>query len=267
MKYFEKLLAIDVGLRRRFPDGNSPYKIMTRLMEECGELAEQVHIFERDGVKPEKHGNPDPAKMTKEIQDVMICALQVAVYYDLMGELEEAIDKRLDAWIENGGVTGEDVRRFGLEDWPPQHVLCVGMVALREEQVLLVRQAAGTSLAGQWSVPWGLVEAGETPENAAVRETLEESGVSAEVEGLLGLQNIDWEAATAPVFLGRHISGEPMPDNVETDAAGYFSLEALAELEEPIEPWTDWLVRRVLVGDYSVIGKSVGNPFSGAAFL
>lgn len=114
MKSFEKLLAINQALQRTFPDGNSPYQIMTRLMEECGELAEQVHIFERDGVKPEKHGEPNPAKMTKEIQDVMICALQIAVYYDLVGELEQEIDKRVDAWREKGTLTAEDIGRFSL---------------------------------------------------------------------------------------------------------------------------------------------------------
>jgi len=267
MKYFEKLLAINQALGRTFPDGNSPYQIMTRLMEECGELAEQVHIFERDGVKPEKHGEPDPAKMTKEIQDVMICALQIAVHYDLMVELETAIDKRVDAWLENGALTAEDIGRFGLLEWPPRHVLCVGMVVIHEKRVLLVRQAVGASLAGQWSVPWGLVDAGETAEIAAVRETLEEGSVTAEVHGLLGVQNIGWEAATALVFLGRHVSGEPTPDGVETDAAGYFSLEELAALEDPIEPWTEWLVRQVLAGNYSVIEPNPGSPFSGAAFL
>ena len=69
-------------------------------------------------------------------------------------------------------------------DWPPKNVLCVGGVVLQEQRVLLVRQAAGTSLAGQWSVPWGIVEAGEPPHEAVVRETLEESGVTARVKGL-----------------------------------------------------------------------------------
>lgn len=36
---YEKLLAITHGLNRRFPDGNHPFQIMTRLLEESGELA------------------------------------------------------------------------------------------------------------------------------------------------------------------------------------------------------------------------------------
>jgi NTP pyrophosphatase (non-canonical NTP hydrolase) len=38
----EKLFIITEDLTQRFPDGNNPFQIMTRLLEECGELAEQV---------------------------------------------------------------------------------------------------------------------------------------------------------------------------------------------------------------------------------
>jgi NTP pyrophosphatase (non-canonical NTP hydrolase) len=112
MQYFEKLQIIMEALARAFPDEETPYQIITRLVEECGELAEQVHIFERRGVKPEKHGEPDPAKMTKEIQDVMVCALQMAVYYGLMDALGESIDKRLAAWCEKGTLTESDLARY-----------------------------------------------------------------------------------------------------------------------------------------------------------
>lgn len=38
------VLTMAKGMNSRFPDGNSPYEIMTRLLEECGEVA--VHILE-----------------------------------------------------------------------------------------------------------------------------------------------------------------------------------------------------------------------------
>ena len=59
-------MAISVGLGRRFPNHNEPFQIMTRLLEECGELAEQVNHFEGTGVKREKHGEPDKAKLAKK---------------------------------------------------------------------------------------------------------------------------------------------------------------------------------------------------------
>jgi NTP pyrophosphatase (non-canonical NTP hydrolase) len=88
----QQLMAVSAGLARRFPDNNGPFEIMTRLLEECGELAEQVNHFEGTGVKREKHGEPDKAKLAKEVQDVLRCALQIAQYYGIEQELEVSIE-------------------------------------------------------------------------------------------------------------------------------------------------------------------------------
>lgn len=147
-------------------------------------------------------------------------------------------------------------------NWPSKMAVCVGAVVLRGDAALLIRQARGQSLAGQWSIPWGLVDPGEAPEVAALRETQEEGGVSAEVEGLLGIQNLSRAGWLGVVFLCRHVSGTPTPDGgVETDRAAYFTLEELASLEDPIEPWCEWLVRRVLQGTYTLIPSAPDNPY------
>lgn len=83
-----KLFAVAEDLNRRFPAGNDPYQIMTRLLEECGELAQQVNHFEKSGLKCDKHGEPDATKMAKEIKDIIRAALQVAVYYGIQDEVE-----------------------------------------------------------------------------------------------------------------------------------------------------------------------------------
>ncbi len=144
----------------------------------------------------------------------------------------------------------------------------VGAVVLQGERVLFVRQAKGHSLAGQWSVPWGAVDPGEWPESAAVRETQEEAGIVAEVEGLLGVQNLRREGWLGIAFLCRHISGTPAGDGVETDQAAYFSLAEMDAFAEPFEPWSEWLARHVLAGECHVIPPAPGNPFQPrAAFL
>lgn len=84
----DPLFAVTRDLNRRFPAGNEPYQIMTRLLEECGELAQQVNHVENSGVKREKHGEPDPAHMAKEIKDVIRSALQIALYYGIEAEVE-----------------------------------------------------------------------------------------------------------------------------------------------------------------------------------
>jgi formate hydrogenlyase subunit 6/NADH:ubiquinone oxidoreductase subunit I len=48
---------------------------MARLLEERGELAEQVNHFEGTGVKRDKHGRPDKAKLAKEVQECKSCRL------------------------------------------------------------------------------------------------------------------------------------------------------------------------------------------------
>src|SRR5262245_10414840 len=63
--------------------------------------------------------------------------------------------------------------------------VAVGAVAIRDGAVLLVRRGRGPA-AGEWSVPGGRVETGETLAAAVVREMLEETGLEAVVDGFLG---------------------------------------------------------------------------------
>ena len=144
---------------------------------------------------------------------------------------------------------------------PPKMVVCVGAVVLRGERVLLVRQAEGHSLAGQWSIPWGFVDPGEFPNNAALRETYEESGIEAEIEGLLGVQELPEAGWLGIVFLCRHVEGIPKSDGHETDSAAYFSLGELDSFDEPVETWCEWLARRVLAGEHETIPLRLDNPY------
>ncbi len=145
--------------------------------------------------------------------------------------------------------------------WPPKMAVCVGTVVLRNKRVLFIRQAEGHSLAGQWSIPWGVVDKGESPEDAALRETYEESGIKAEIDGLLGIQNLHRPGWLGIVFLCHHIEGKPVSDGVETDKAAYLSLDEMDSFEEPFEPWCEWLARRVLTGECTSIPCEPNNPY------
>jgi NTP pyrophosphatase (non-canonical NTP hydrolase) len=90
--YLERLYRIVDGLNARFPGGDEPFRMVTRLCEEAGELASAVNHFEGTGVKMSKHGSPDPRVLAKEIQDVLRAALAVARHYGVEDCLRASID-------------------------------------------------------------------------------------------------------------------------------------------------------------------------------
>ncbi len=63
-------------------------------------------------------------------------------------------------------------------------VPAVGIVCFKGDDVLLIQR--GTKpLAGEWSIPGGRIEFGERAEAAALRELKEETGVTAQLTGLI----------------------------------------------------------------------------------
>lgn len=95
MDNYNKLQFMAKRLNDRFGEGTA-FQIVTRLAEECGEVAEQVNHFEGTGVKKEKHGEPKVEKMTKELMDVMRCIMQLAIHYKIEKELEYTINKHYE---------------------------------------------------------------------------------------------------------------------------------------------------------------------------
>lgn len=63
--------------------------------------------------------------------------------------------------------------------------VAVGAVCVHDDALLLVRRGRGPA-AGEWSVPGGHVEVGETLHEAVVRETYEETGLEVVADRFLG---------------------------------------------------------------------------------
>jgi len=64
----------------------------------------------------------------------------------------------------------------------------VGVVVVNGPKILLVKRGQEPSR-GLWSIPGGLLELGETPEEAARREVMEETGIDVRVERLFDVAN------------------------------------------------------------------------------
>lgn len=133
----------------------------------------------------------------------------------------------------------------------PLHVVAVGGVVVRDDAVLLVRMAYGPAR-GQYLFPGGLVEPGETLDRAAAREVLEETGVVAEPQGVIGLRTrYDGPRSdTYVMFLLEHRSGEPRPDGQESDDARYFSVSELEAAGDIVTGLSRYVSLRVLRGTY-----------------
>ena len=109
-----------------------------------------------------------------------------------------------------------------------------GAVVMHEERVLLVRNLYGATK-GRYLLPAGSILPGELPDQAAIRETLEETNLRVEIEGLLGVRL--WvmdEGEQNYFFMFRAKLLSPItdlrPNLSEIDDARFFSREEMDAL-------------------------------------
>jgi ADP-ribose pyrophosphatase YjhB (NUDIX family) len=100
---------------------------------------------------------------------------------------------------------------------------------------------------GTWGLPGGLLEIGEAPEEAVIRETREEMGLEiGEVElfGVFGGRDFyhDYPGqgrvySVSAVYIARGITGEPRVDGKEVAEARFFAVDALpSDIERGSRP-------------------------------
>jgi 8-oxo-dGTP diphosphatase len=71
-------------------------------------------------------------------------------------------------------------------EYPEQPLVGVGAIIVNESRVVLIKRGKAPLL-GEWSIPGGLLELGETVRQAAAREALEETGLVVRATELLGV--------------------------------------------------------------------------------
>ena len=117
-------------------------------------------------------------------------------------------------------------------------VPAVGVVCFRDDQVLLIRRGTPPKQ-GEWSLPGGRVEPGEPVRDAALRELKEETGVDAQLVGLVDVVDAIFENRSRDLiprhyvlidFVATWRSGDPVAGDDAADAR-FFHLSDLSSLD------------------------------------
>jgi NTP pyrophosphatase (non-canonical NTP hydrolase) len=100
----DKYLLMAKGMNKRFHEGNTPFQIVARILEECGEVASEVNLWEDTGIKRQKHGEPKKENLANEIRQSMVALMQLALYYNVENELDARIEQSLSNMRREGYI-------------------------------------------------------------------------------------------------------------------------------------------------------------------
>lgn len=107
--------------------------------------------------------------------------------------------------------------------------IIVGSLPLWQDRILLCRRAIEPRI-GKWTLPAGFLENGETLEQGAIRETMEEAGGRIAITELYSVYSIPHVAQVYMIFLARLLDLDYAP--------GLESLEVALFLPEEL-PWEE----------------------------
>jgi ADP-ribose pyrophosphatase YjhB (NUDIX family) len=128
----------------------------------------------------------------------------------------------------------------------PRVVPCVGAVVHDRSGRLLLIQRGHAPHRGRWSLPGGRIEAGETPEQAVVREVREETGLDVTPGAAVGRVTIPGDGVVFDVVdLACELTGpdtRPVPGDdaaaaLFVDAATLAGLSCTPLLVETLHAW------------------------------
>ena len=108
-------------------------------------------------------------------------------------------------------------------------VSCAGLVTNDEGKILLVK----SPLRG-WEYPGGIIEPGETFQEALRREIREEAGVEVEITGFIGICNNIEKNIVNIDFTCRYIGGDLVTSEESSQVEWFTREEALMAITDPL---------------------------------
>ncbi len=123
-------------------------------------------------------------------------------------------------------VQGEQQKGMSRREYPQQPVVGVGGVVIQDGRALLIRRGS-EPLAGQWSIPGGTLELGETIAEGVRRELREETGLEVHVLELIEVFDRIFRDSGGRTqyhfvildYLCETVAGTPRPGSDVTDVA------------------------------------------------
>ena len=182
------------------------------------------------------------------------------------------------------GGHGESIQHFGFcprcaapldqrivkQGEPPRHAcnscdfvlyldpkVAAGCIAELDSGIVMVRRSIEPGY-GKWVFPGGYVDRGEKVEQAACREMLEESGVTVEVDSLLGVYSYADRPIVVIVYTG-HVTGGNLVAADESLEAATFRPEEIP-WDELAFPSTFEALRDYLLRHYKQQPPSAARP-------
>ncbi|MCX8170133.1 MAG: NUDIX hydrolase [Candidatus Methanomethyliaceae archaeon] len=124
-----------------------------------------------------------------------------------------------------------------MREYPDRPIIGAGILVIDNGKVLLIKRGNDPNK-GLWSIPGGMVGLGESPEEAAIREFKEETGLDAIIEDLLGVFNVVIRDDKGKIkyhyvvidYLGKVIGGMLKPGSDVLDAK-WFEINELSKIQ------------------------------------
>ncbi|MFD1032604.1 NUDIX hydrolase [Metaplanococcus flavidus] len=108
---------------------------------------------------------------------------------------------------------------------PPKHIVSAATIVLNAQGEMLLIKGPRRG----WEMPGGQVEEGESLKDAAIRETLEESGIEVEILKFCGIfQNVEASICNT-LFLAKPVGGTPTT-SAESLEVGFFPIAEALEM-------------------------------------
>ncbi len=126
--------------------------------------------------------------------------------------------------------------------------IVAGTIPLKDSKVVLLRRGLEPRR-GTWTFPGGYMEMGETTEEAAIRETREETGLDVQVMSLLNVYSRPQVGVVVIVYLARVVGGELLLGHETQEIKAFHAGEIpWDDLSFPTTRWAlaDWIKTRAI---------------------